>query len=298
MSPQAMALAALLHGLIVLAIWWMAVSRPQAPAHEEPITVSFEAPKPPDPPPPPPQPRQVPTPVPPIEGLRPEAAITADKPTQVPPPPKPEDFKQGFAPPQPVPESPETKRSPTVESVEPPKPAPPEPTTQPKPAPVLPPPQPTEQAHALPAPTPAKPAPPVQQNIPRPSPLTSPPQRRPPQVAHAEEPPSASPFVNPADVYSRARVQDNYLWQVVRRLQGYRYQAKNAVNEAVTVVRVTIARDGRLIDAQIARSSGYPEMDRGVLAGVRSGSPYSPLPPEISGPSATFNLPLVSVFRN
>ena len=41
--------------------------------------------------------------------------------------------------------------------------------------------------------------------------------------------------------------------------------------------------------------SGQPEMDRGVLAGVRSGSPYTPLPPEIKGDSATFTLPLVSV---
>jgi hypothetical protein len=38
-----------------------------------------------------------------------------------------------------------------------------------------------------------------------------------------------------------------------------------------------------------------PEFDRGVLAGVRSGSPYSPLPPDIKGESASFDLPLVSV---
>jgi protein TonB len=304
MSPEAMALALVLHGLMVLAIWWMATSRPQPPATEEPVTVTFEAPKPqpkPEPPPKPPEQPKVQTQPQPVEGLRPEAAITADKRSQVPPPPKPDDFKQGFAPPQAVPESPDAKRSPTAEApeppIEPPKPALPEPAPQPAPSPALPPPKPTEQATILPAPAPARPSPPVQQPLARPSPLTSPPQRRPPQVAHAEEPPSSSPFVNPADVYNRARVSDNYLWQVVRKLQGYRYQAKNAVNEAVTVVRITIARDGRLLDAEISRSSGFPEMDRGVLAGVRAGSPYTPLPPDIQGSSATFTLPLVSVFR-
>jgi protein TonB len=34
-----------------------------------------------------------------------------------------------------------------------------------------------------------------------------------------------------------------------------------------------------------------------VLAGVRSGSPYAPLPPDIRGDSATFDLPLVSSRR-
>ena len=54
---------------------------------------------------------------------------------------------------------------------------------------------------------------------------------------------------------------------------------------------------GRLLDVVVSQSSGYPEFDRGVLAGVRSGSPYAPLPPEIQGASATFTLPLISVQR-
>lgn len=103
--------------------------------------------------------------------------------------------------------------------------------------------------------------------------------------------------MNPADVYSRARIQDNYLWQVVRKLQGYRYQANVDARQGLTVVRVVIARDGRLLDASIAQSSGVPEFDKGVLAGVRAGSPYEPLPAEIKGANATFSLPLVSTRR-
>jgi len=65
--------------------------------------------------------------------------------------------------------------------------------------------------------------------------------------------------------------------------------------EGLTVVMVTIARDGRLLSAEVVRSSGVPAMDQGVLNGVRRGSPYAPLPASISGPSARFRLPLVSV---
>ena len=120
------------------------------------------------------------------------------------------------------------------------------------------------------------------------------PQRRPPAASSAE-PPSAHAFVNPADVYNRARLTDNYLWQVARKLSGYLYQAHVVAREGLTVVRIVIARDGRLLDVEVIRSSGVPEFDRGVLAGVRAGSPYAPLPPEMQGDRASFDLPLVSV---
>jgi protein TonB len=130
---------------------------------------------------------------------------------------------------------------------------------------------------------------------PHPSPLAARPQERPPAIARREEPQSSSPFVNPADTFSRAKVSDNYLWEIVRKLRGYRYTAHTQVTEGVTVVRIVIARDGRLVDVEVLRSSGYPEMDRGVLAGVRAGSPYTPLPASISGDRASFTLPIVSV---
>ena len=78
---------------------------------------------------------------------------------------------------------------------------------------------------------------------------------------------------------------------------GYQYQANTNVRQGTSVVRVVIARDGRLLAAEIVRSSGVPEFDRGVLAGIRAGAPYTPLPPDIKGDSASFDLPLVSVTR-
>lgn len=292
MSPSAVALAALLHALAALALWRMSMIPPRLPPPETPIDVTIEQLKAPEPPPPaapakkePPPPR---APAPPVEpGLRPPAAITADKPTQVPRPQPPEDVR----PPQPqalepaVPQPPSTPPPPTPPAA-PPKPAPP-------PSPLALPPQ----THgSLPSP-PAKPSPPSQRPELRPSPLTPPQQqRRPPSVAPAEEP-APTRFVNPADVYNRARVSDNYLWQVIRKLSGYHYYADVKAERGVTVVRVVIARDGRLLDIGIAQSSGYPAFDNGVVAGVRGGSPYAPLPPEIKGDRATFTLPLVSIAR-
>ena len=110
----------------------------------------------------------------------------------------------------------------------------------------------------------------------------------------SREEPSPSPFVNPADVYNRARVTDNYLWQVVSKLAGYRFEARVNASEGITVVRVVIARDGRLLEIAVVQSSGFPVIDKGVVAGVRAGSPYAPLPPEIRGDRAAFTLPLIS----
>lgn len=332
MSPVAVALAVLLHGLVALAIWWLSLGVPKPPV-EDAIEVSLEQIKPPEPKPEPP-PEKAPEPpkpqpqqqvMPPIEGLRPPADIVSDKPTQAPPKgDAPKDSQFEPPPPQlqdslPAPEPP----APPPTEAELAKPEPPQPQPQPKPAPppqqqaLAPPatsgqlpkppppaPKPPEQ-HALatpPAPPPPKPQPPappmpqLQRPELRPSPLTTAPTRRPPAGTQSQNP-SPSPFVNPADTYNRARVADNYLWQVVRRLQGYRYTAHVNASQGITVVRVVIARDGRLLSVAVTRSSGYQEFDNGVLAGVRQGSPYAPLPPDIKGDSATFDLPLVSVQR-
>ena len=283
-----------------------------------------------------PQPQQ-PPPMPPIEALKPPADIVADKATQAPPkgdkpkdadlappPPPLQDVlpspDQDLAPPtaadfakvEPAPPPP-TPAPPSPEPPTPPAPQQKTPTAPPSAAGELPkppepaPPAPKQQALATPPAKPQPPQPPqpqppkppmpqLQKPEYKPSPLSTAPSRRPPAGTQSENP-SPSPFVNPADTYSKARAADNYLWQVVRRLQGYRYQANTSATQGITVVRVVIARDGRLLNVTVSRSSGVPEFDQGVLAGVRSGSPYAPLPPDIRGDSATFDLPLVSSRR-
>lgn len=297
MSSAALGLAILLHILVVLAIWWLSQDRFHFTPGEEVVEVTLEPlPKPEPPPPPPPQQQAMQAPPPPIDGLRPPADITADKPTQVPP------AEQSKAPPAPAP--PMEQPTPTPPSLL--QPAPPVQQAAPAPQQRTPPPAPTDLAKPGPTPAPQQqalaaptPHPPPQAPKPelRPSPLTTTPQRRPPAAPPGAEQPSQHPFVNPADTYNRARVSDNYLWQVARKLSGYRYQANTRANEGLTVVKVVIARNGRLLDVSVVRSSGIPEFDQGVLAGVRQGSPYSPLPPDIKGESAAFTLPLVSSRR-
>lgn len=324
MSPVALALAILLHGLVMAALWWLAQQKPPVPPVEEAITVSFEQPKPPDPPPPeppPPQPQAAPPPqvplpqtLPPIiPGVRPPAPVTGDRPTQAPPtdqvskeppapPPPPESKEQPSLLTEPETAPPPPPQPPAEARVEPPpaeqglKVAPPPPPPQtPAPArPAEPAPKPLPQQQALA--TPPRPPPPAPKPDLKPSPLATAPTQRPPSASTAE-PPSQHRFVNPADTYARARVADNYLSEVLRKIVGYRYQSNTQRRQGVTVVRIVIARDGRLLSATVVSSSGEPEFDEGVLAGVRAGAPYSPLPDNIKGASAPFDLPLVSIRR-
>ena len=55
---------------------------------------------------------------------------------------------------------------------------------------------------------------------------------------------------------------------------------------------VTIARDGRLLDVTISRSSGYRTLDNAVLEVIRQSAPYAPLPNDVLGDRHTFVLPL------
>ena len=276
MSPPALALAVLLHALAILALWWMSVHRPP-PLGDEAVEITFEVPKTPEPPPPPtpPQPKQAPAvqsaPMP--LGLPPPAPLTSDRPTQVPPAPvQPKELP-------PTPQLPSSREAAAAAAATP---------TPVEPAPVPAPPLPDMMAAR-----PANPAP--QRPDLRPSPLAPAPQRPPAAAPSAE--PSPHPFVNPADAFAKARLADNYLGQIARKIVGYHYYANTNVRQGVSVVRIVIARDGRLVGAEIIRSSGVPEFDRGVLAGVRAGAPYTPLPPEIKGESASFDLPLVSTNR-
>lgn len=274
MSPPALALAVLLHALAILALWWMSVHRPP-PLGEEAVEITFEVPRTPEPPPTPPQQKQAPAvqsaPMP--LGLPPPAPLTSNRPTQVP---------QAPVQPKELPPTPQLPSSREAAATAAATPAPVEPA--PVPAPPLP---------DLMASRPAAPAP-HRPDL-RPSPLAPKPPQPPAAASTAE--PSPHPFVNPADAYSRAKLTDNYLGQVLRKIVGYHYYTNANVRQGVSVVRIVIARDGRLLGAEIIRSSGVPDFDRGALAGVRAGAPYTPLPPEIKGESASFDLPLISTSR-
>jgi TonB family protein len=106
------------------------------------------------------------------------------------------------------------------------------------------------------------------------------------------EPPPRPPggLITPREV----AVHDSYVWSIARKLRGYRYRADLPQKEGVTVVQMLIARDGRLLDVWVIRSSGQPEMDKSVLIAARQSAPYAPLQPEIPETTATFKLQLIS----
>lgn len=100
-------------------------------------------------------------------------------------------------------------------------------------------------------------------------------------------------MVNPADAYGQRRVEDQYLWYVAQKLSQHQQFVRNATAEAGSVVlRITIARDGRLVDVGLSRSSGSATLDSFTVNMVRQASPYMPLPDEIAGAQHSFTLPL------
>lgn len=370
MPPAALALTALLHVGVGLALYWISPLRHVDP-FEDAIEVSMEAPAPlppipeakpeappvappaapPAPPPaPPPQATPTPTPAPAAPptrlGLAPPPAERSTDPrdvagaenpsrqaTDIPTPdktpqdgpkeeakkeepaqeareePKPEPKPAPEPPPQqqalarPEPAPPPPPPPPSLEQALPPLEAPPPPVTErdvPKPLPVpRPAPPPPQQAVRPPPPPPAPaprpaPQPPAQaQQPPKPSPLAAPPQRGAEQQSAARQ--SSPTFQNPADNYGQKRAKEQYAWQVERRLAQFPYVPKESGPVRQTgslLLRLTVSRDGRLLDVVLERSSGLSSLDAGVIETLRRASPYPPVPADIPGDRYTFQLPV------
>lgn len=334
MPPSALALATLLHGLVALALFWISPLRP-IEHFEDAIEITMEAPAPPTPqtaaeqpappPPPPPAPSQPaaaaqqPSGPPMRLGLPPPAPTTDQRgtpgveapsrqATDMPTPDKtqqagdkqekeekePPAQQQALAQPTPSPPPP----PPSLEQALPPVDLPPPPVTErdvPKPAPAARPAPPPHQAQRPPPPPPQPQHPPQPQQGLRPSPLGQAPQQRAPTERQAAARPPSATFHNPADNYGQRRAEEQYLWQVMRRIAQFPYVPKNTSTireEGTVLTRVTIARDGRLLGVVMERSSGLASLDTGVLETIRRASPYPPLPADIPGDRHSFLLPV------
>lgn len=297
-----------------------------APAPPPPPTAQAPAPQPPPPPPveapkaqpaPPtasPEPLGV-KPPPPVEREAPKDAKAPEpqqqaavarptdpepepkappEPTPEPTPaPKPTTLALPAAPPvAPVPPS-EPDPEPILEKALPPVEAPPSPLTMREvikvlPPPPTPPPPPPQQA----APQQRAPAPPPQRpQAVQPSPLSAMEHRAPQSTA------SASPFVNPAEAGAVGQAKDAYLWAAIRKFSQYLPDLRDKNEGGTVVLRFVIARDGRLLEASIAKSSGVMALDRGMMEALRAASPYPPLPPEIPGDQVVFTQPIQAARR-
>ena len=60
------------------------------------------------------------------------------------------------------------------------------------------------------------------------------------------------------------------------------------------MVRIVIARDGRLLESGIAKSSGILPLDKGMLEALRAAAPYPPLPAELPGDHFVFTQPITA----
>ncbi len=295
MSPQAAALAIAMHAAVAAALWWSAPLKFKERFDDTvdiTMVAAVPAPPSPTPAPQPPQPEAAPPqqlpstppraaatrPQPPAAarlGLPPPAPATDDKPTQAPA----KDDQPQEAPAAAPPDTPTVEQS--LPTVEPPVP----PLTLQDFIKLAPPPKPQDIARPAPRPPPP---PPLQ-----PSPLGT----RPPAPDGRAPREPQNTLVNPAEALARNRVIEDYLWTVARKFSQHRVYSRDRAENGTVIVRFTLARDGRLLDISILQSSGIQTLDKGVLEAIRAGSPYAPLPPEISGTQATFNLPVSSRYR-
>ena len=101
-------------------------------------------------------------------------------------------------------------------------------------------------------------------------------------------------MVNPAQQAAYTRAKDAYLWQVVRKFSQYLPDLREKNEGGTVVLRFVIARDGRLVDANIVKSSGVIALDRGMLETLRAASPYPPFPSDLQGSQIVFTQPIAA----
>jgi protein TonB len=266
MSPAAVVLALSLHGAAAAALWWASPFRPTGPPQDA-IMVTVDAGAPP-------------TSMDSQSDDKPVQAVAAGTPEPAPPEQPAEEPQQALA-----------------------EPPPPEPPPQTTPPPSL------EQALALPEELPPPTARDFPKPVPPPRPTTRPPQGalsqaplpRPPQPAPVQ-PSMNSPASVPAPpsnssdwLIGKGRARNAYFDQVARHTAPYRHYPRAAFDnkqEGRVVSRVTIARDGRLIDVRIDKSSGWPAIDAAELETIRKSAPFPPVPGDMPGDPLILILPI------
>ncbi len=201
-------------------------------------------------------------------------------------------------PPQPRPPQPD-RPQPEPPRLEQPRPESPRPEMAAVPQPPQPAAQPSPNLEEALAP-PQEPPPPAAHDLPTirvplpPWPTPRPPQAAPPPAnapASVQAPPS-----NSADwLIGKSRARNAYLDQVARLTARYRRYPGVALDNKQAgrvVTRVTIARDGRLIDVSIDTSSGWPAIDAAELETIRRSAPFPSVPNDMPGDPLILILPI------
>jgi periplasmic protein TonB len=190
----------------------------------------------------------------------------------------------------------------------PPEPEPPRAEEPPPPTPPMPEPPPPEPPPPEPVPTTAE----VALPLPPPPPPPQPPVQRPqhpvvrPQVSRPAPPaPTATEATAPAAPPAAAtpapaaaapsNAVPSWQGQLLSRLQRFkRYpdSARSRREEGVVNLTFTMDREGRVLAARIARSSGFADLDEETLALVRRAEPLPAPPAELPGSTLTLTVPV------
>jgi protein TonB len=104
--------------------------------------------------------------------------------------------------------------------------------------------------------------------------------------------PSTSATPSPAS--QRQALQD-YVLQVVAKLSHSRFYAASQAaqnGDGVVVARLTVARDGGLVDLSLPKQSGSAGVDSSVLDAIRKAAPFAPLPKSFADNRFTFIVPI------
>jgi protein TonB len=168
-------------------------------------------------------------------------------------------------------------------------------TPAPPPEPVPPPPPLEETAPPTPAPIVTVPLPPKPKPLRRP-----PPPHEPPPIAAAPSQPVEAPSTPapPAPVVSAPQQTSPVpSWQsaLLARLEQFkRYPnlAQFRHQEGVVQLRFTMDRQGHVLSAQIAKSSGYDALDDETLALIHRAEPLPPPPADVPGQTLSLTVPV------
>jgi protein TonB len=159
-----------------------------------------------------------------------------------------------------------------------------------------------EFAEAKPVPpSPPQPAAPVQALESRPT-VKAPPKPQSPDVtrslreARREAAPGASArpaSVSPGDGRAQRQAEQDYFRQIVQKISRYRFFSLQRSAHGLVVTRLTLARNGGVVDVALLKSSGSTTLDTAVVDTIRQASPFPPLPRGLAnGGTQTFIVPV------
>jgi periplasmic protein TonB len=139
----------------------------------------------------------------------------------------------------------------------------------------------------------------------QPKPVEEPPPPPPPPpdaVAMPEEKPVEQPVAKPQPAPTPARTkggapQVSASWEtsLIKHLQQFkRYPsgAQSRGEEGVVMLSFSVDRTGRVLSHQIARGSGYPELDAEVMSMIQRAQPLPAFPPTMSDATLDLTVPI------